>query len=74
MRTPSKAYIALSTRIAAVRARHRDLDAQVDREQKSPWPDVPLLKSLKRRRLRLKDEIKRCEGLLRTLARRPAIG
>lgn len=61
---------AIAARVAALRTRHRQVDEQVSAEQNQSWRDSLILKKLKRRRLRLKDEIKRYEGLLITLSRR----
>ncbi|MDE3079028.1 MAG: DUF465 domain-containing protein [Paracoccaceae bacterium] len=60
---------SIAARIDALRHRHRQIDMQVTREQKHPWRDLTLLQRLKRRRLRLKEELDRHEGLLRTLSR-----
>ena len=60
---------ALSSRLAAMRRRHRTLDARVADEQNRPRPDATLLQKLKREKLRLKDELSRIDGLLRTLSR-----
>ncbi|OWY12160.1 DUF465 domain-containing protein [Thioclava sp. NG1] len=70
MSLSDRTHAAIAARIAALRARHRDLDARVEQEQKRAWRDMSVLQRLKRRRLRLKDELGRYEGLLRTLARR----
>lgn len=59
----------LAARIAAVRQRHRQVDESVRSEQIRPMPDASALQSLKRRRLQLKDELQRYEGLVRTLSR-----
>ena len=59
----------LSARIDAVQRRHRRLDERVAAEHRRPQPDMSVLQSLKREKLRLKDELARYEGLLRTLAR-----
>jgi hypothetical protein len=61
-------------RIASLRTRHRQVDEEVSAEQKQTWRDGSMLRKLKRRRLRLKDEIKRYEGLLATLSRRSLPG
>ncbi|WP_035871802.1 YdcH family protein [Cucumibacter marinus] len=60
----------IAARIASLRTRHRQIDEQVSTEQKRTWRDSSILKKLKRRRLYLKDEIRRYEGLLVTLSRR----
>jgi hypothetical protein len=60
----------IAARIASLRTRHRQIDEEVSAEQRQRWRDSAILKKLKRRRLHLKDEIKRYEGLLFTLSRR----
>ena len=74
MNTPRRTPAAITARIAALRSRHREIDDQVALEQRRSWRDAALLQKLKRRRLRLKDELGRYEGLLRTLARRRSTG
>ena len=59
----------LSSRLEALRTRHRQIDEEVASEQKQTWRDSTILKRLKRRKLRLKDEIENYEGLLFTLSR-----
>lgn len=56
-------------RIVALRQRHCSLDDRVAAEHKRPQPDSSLLQRLKRERLRLRDEIARHEGVLRTISR-----
>ncbi len=68
IQTPIKPTVVAS-RIAAVRKRHRRLDDQVAAENRRPSPDASVLQVLKRERLRLKDELQRYEGLMRTLSR-----
>lgn len=70
MNIPRRTTAAIAARVVALRTRHREIDDQVAQEQKLTWRDAALLQRLKRRRLRLKDELSRYEGLLRTLARR----
>ena len=60
---------ALSSRIDAMRLRHRRIDDRVAAEHRRPQPDMSVLQSLKREKLRLKDGLARYEGLLRTVAR-----
>ncbi|MBN2906299.1 MAG: YdcH family protein [Rhodobacteraceae bacterium] len=60
---------ALGPRIAALRARHRRLDAMVHDEHARPLPDLVRLRRLKSDRLRLKDALSELEGALRTLDR-----
>jgi len=63
---------SIAARIEAIRRRHQMLDRSVEDEHLRPMPDTAVLRSLKRERLRLKDEMQSYEGLLRVLARDPA--
>lgn len=63
---PIRNASSLSSRIDALRVRHRGLDLRVETEQRRPRPDASELQWLKRERLRLKDEMRLYEGLLRT--------
>ncbi len=51
----------METHLKAIRARHFEIDARIDREQRRPTPDLLLLKVLKQLRLRLKDRIREIE-------------
>lgn len=61
---------ALAARITALKARHFELEAKLVREQARPAPDSVQLGRLKRRKLLIKDELARYEGVLRSLGRR----
>jgi Uncharacterized small protein len=50
---------SVAARIAALRTRHAVLDAQLTDEQRRAAPDAARIRSLKRRKLRLKDEMSR---------------
>ena len=54
----------LRTRCALLCEQHRDLDSTVAALSEMETSDELLLRRLKKRRLRLKDEIARLEGLL----------
>jgi len=58
-------HFSLKARIAALRGRHMELEDRIAREQRRPAPDAARLQALKRRRLRIKDEMARFEGVLR---------
>ncbi len=58
---------SLQARIAALRSRHAEVDAQIHAEQARPLPGMARLRLLKRRKLMLKDEMTYYEGVLRTL-------
>ena len=49
----------LMERIETLRARHADLDSQIDEETHRPHPDDIRVAELKREKLKLKDEITR---------------
>lgn len=61
---------SLKARIVALRGRHREVDARISSEQQRPVPDAAQLQALKRRKLRIKDELARYEGVLRLVERR----
>ncbi len=60
---------ALVSRMDAIERRHRRLDDRVAEEHRRPQPDASVLQTLKREKLRLKDELMHYEGLMRTLSR-----
>ena len=51
--------MSVSARIEALKTKHADLDVMVMMEEQRPSPDADQLKSLKRRKLQIKDEIAR---------------
>ena len=51
-------------RLAALRTEHRDLDAAIDALRATPAPDQLQLARLKKRKLRLRDEIALLEDQL----------
>ncbi|SMX36692.1 YdcH family protein [Maliponia aquimaris] len=59
---------SVQARIAALRTRHADLEAQIDNEHGRPLPSAGRLRALKARKLMLKDEMAYYDGVLRTLA------
>ena len=52
-----KISVSIDEQIATLRLRHRELDQIIEEEQQQPWPDDPLIKNLKRQKLRIKDKI-----------------
>jgi hypothetical protein len=54
----------LRARLAELKQEHADLDAALQAIALSPLPDMLLIGRLKRKKLALKDEIKRIEDLL----------
>ena len=61
---PSARIPWLRARIARLVESHQTVKAKIRRERKRPMPCSFALQTLKRQRLRLKDEISRCSGLL----------
>lgn len=55
---------ALSARLALLRMEHRDLDAAIEALRASAGPDQLQIARLKKRKLRLKDEISAIEDML----------
>ncbi|MFQ6550210.1 YdcH family protein [Aestuariibius sp. 2305UL40-4] len=60
---------SLAARIAALSDRHDRLDQAIAEESRRPLPDLYKLRSFKRAKLRLKDEITSHQGILKTLSR-----
>ena len=60
----------LGARLVSVGTRHRELEDRIASVESWPQPDHLILQRLKREKLRLKDEMQRYEGLIRTLAHR----
>lgn len=72
-----KRHFSVQARVAALRGRHMALEDRIALEQRRPAPDAARLQSLKRRKLRVKDEMARYEGVLRLVEARvrgPALG
>lgn len=67
-RTTKGNSASVEARIAALRARHADLDAEIEVEHNRPLPSATRLRSLKSRKLLLKDEMTYYDGVLRTLS------
>lgn len=65
--SPRVRVFSIKARMANLRHRHTDVKARIAEELKRPAPCSMALQRLKRRRLKIKDEIARYEGLLRTL-------
>jgi hypothetical protein len=55
---------ALHTKLDELRLEHRDLDDVIDHLVQSDYPDQLQLKRLKKRKLRLKDQIQQIESRL----------
>ncbi len=55
--------MASAERIEVLRAKHARLEVEIDQEAHRPRPDEVQLASMKREKLRLKDEIERMSRL-----------
>jgi hypothetical protein len=55
--------MSLQDRIESLRARHRSLEEEIDREFSRPLPNVDHVADLKRQKLRIKDEIAQLEHI-----------
>ena len=53
--------MTLEDRIEELRTRHRSLEDQIDRENHRPLPNIESLSTLKRQKLRIKDELTQLE-------------
>ncbi|MEM7728580.1 MAG: DUF465 domain-containing protein [Pseudomonadota bacterium] len=49
--------MALSAHLEQLQSRHGDIEAQIDREMRSPAPDNVKISQLKRQKLQIKDTI-----------------
>ena len=68
---PRVREFSLRVQIAALQDRQRGLKTRIAQELKRPAPCNIVLQELKRHRLRIKDELARHEGLLRTIGALP---
>ncbi|HEV2161140.1 MAG TPA: YdcH family protein [Stellaceae bacterium] len=53
--------MTLEDRIEELRSRHRTLEDQIDRESHRPFPRIESISTLKRQKLRIKDELTQLE-------------
>jgi len=53
--------MTLEDHIEELRSRHRSLENQIDRESHRPLPNIESLTTLKRQKLRIKDELAQLE-------------
>ena len=51
--------MSIETHLQALRNKHADLETQIHQEQTRPLPDPVTIRSLKRAKLEIKDEIRR---------------
>ncbi len=49
--------MSMEDHIEALRARHRTLEQAIDRETRRPSPNLDAVSTLKRQKLRIKDEL-----------------
>lgn len=70
MPTRPNALASLRNRVKALRMRHGELQERIDSELNRPAPDSAILGRLKRRKLLIKDELQRYDGVLSSLGRR----
>ncbi|MFA3917655.1 DUF465 domain-containing protein [Ruegeria hyattellae] len=73
-KSPRVKALSLRIRMAELKNRHHELKARIAKELKRPLPCSLQLRKLKRRRLLIKDELARHEGLLRMLDAMPRPG
>ncbi len=59
----------VGSHFAALGERHQALEHRIAKLERQPSPDPLVLQRLKREKLRLKDAMQYCEGVLRTLSR-----
>lgn len=71
--SPRVKLFSVEARVANLRHRHHEIKQKIKEELKRPSPCGMALQGLKRRRLQIKDEIARYNGVLRTL-RAPTSG
>jgi hypothetical protein len=55
----------MNNRLKSLRSQHNTLDSLIRREEKRPYPDTQHIRSLKKFKLRLRDEIERIGSELR---------
>ncbi len=53
--------MSIEGRINMLRGKHEDLEAKLDNENSRPKPDEDALRSLKHKKLEIKDEIERIQ-------------
>lgn len=56
--------MALESRIRELDSRHRDLDATIQHETRSPAADATRIAALKRQKLRIKEELEQLRAKL----------
>jgi hypothetical protein len=61
MSSASGGAMTLEEHIEELRSRHRNLEYQIDRESHRPLPNIESISTLKRQKLRIKDELVQLE-------------
>ena len=51
--------MSLQDRLDSLKAKHADLETAIEDEFRRPYPDTTVLADLKRKKLRIKDELER---------------
>ena len=51
--------VSLQDRLDSLKAKHADLEIAIEDEFRRPYPDTTILADLKRKKLRIKDELER---------------
>ncbi|WP_343559271.1 YdcH family protein [Kiloniella sp. b19] len=49
--------MATTDRVIALRAKHHNLEAEIDKEKQRPYPNDNYISEMKRAKLKIKDEI-----------------
>lgn len=49
-----------TSHVSALQSRHAGLDRQLQQEMSRPLPDIVIVQTLKKRKLRIKEELQRC--------------
>ena len=62
-RRAKEARLMKSAHVLQLTRKHRELDAQIRDEQRRPESDATALQTLKRQKLRLKEQIERAEAV-----------
>jgi hypothetical protein len=60
--------VGLSNRYRSLLERHTEIDNQISVEMARPLPDFLAIQSLKRQRLKTKDELESLGGVMRTVS------
>lgn len=53
-------HILDTSHVSALHTKHAGLDRQLQQEMNRPLPDIAIVQTLKKRKLRIKEELQRC--------------